>query len=315
MENSLYNLADFLDETEINSLKSTDANILKNREKIKSILKTNSSLKEQIKSVNEDLNINISIFTYRNFLIKYFKKSYEEHTLDKVFSKCKIAILDQILNNRYSDSIELYKYLFDEGLLKRVKNDENSKISYKEFIEKLKEYVDIKELSIEIKENIDDAKIVRDASYLDKNNNSTKNKIENYDIKVDIELLDGSLDSYNLRFLTYSYIFKKHSKKKFDFDEKNYIVIPPLYENKKLDFEKIKDYIVENDVINNYSLIFYDNAEEEGFLYIYRLINDKFHLLEKISSKESLDFEEYYKKGVITFLNIFENRVKGYLKS
>jgi hypothetical protein len=302
MENTLYDLADFLDDLEIKGLKQKESTLLKNSEKIKLLLSSNHSLKQQIEKLKEDLNVEISVFTYRNFLIKYFKKSYEEHTINKVFANCKVIVLDLILNKKIDDSVHIYEFLIKNKMLKKVKNDDKSIITYEKFLDKLKEYTNLKHLSIKIEDKIENADIEKEIAAHSKDIEEVS-----ADTKVNIELLDGSLDPYNIRFLTYSYIFKKHSKKKYDFDEKNYIVIPTSYNNKKLDFEKIKNLIFEENLIKNYSLIFHDNKLEDGFLYIYRLINKKLHLLEKINSRESSEFEDYYKKGVNIFLNNFEN--------
>lgn len=310
MKEELYDLANFLDDIEIKSLKNRYSVLLENRDKIHFFLSTNYSLKQQINEIKEEFDLEISVFSYRNFLIKYFQKSYEEHTVNKVFLNCKVLILDLVLNKKYSDSLELYKFLLSNGALKKVKNDDNSIISYKQFVSKLEEYISVKKLPISI-HNVQEEKLEEEIKeeikeFKDNIEHVTKaNEEIDYDKRVDIELLDGSLDPYNLGFLTYSYIFKRHSKKKYDFDEKNYIVIPSLYENMRFDFEKVKNYIFGNEFIKNYSLVFHDNKNHDGFIYIYRLINNKFHLLEKIASRESSDFEEYYKKGIKNYINIF----------
>ncbi|QKF82226.1 hypothetical protein [Halarcobacter ebronensis] len=316
MENELYDLADFLDDIEIKSLKDRYTILLENRDKIKFFLDTNFSLKQQINEIKKEFELEISVFSYRNFLIKYFQKSYEEHTINKVFLNCKVSILDLVLNKKYNDSIELYKYLLSSGVLKKVKNDDNSVITYKQFIQKLKEYITVKHLPIKIVEEIEEDKIKEEIKENTPIETNTKERKEiNYDMRVDIELLDGTLDPYNLGFLTYSYIFKKHSKKKYDFDEKNYIVIPSSYQNLTFDFEKIKNFIFEKDLVKNYSLVFHDNKLNDGFIYIYRLINSKFHLLEKIASRESSDFEEYYKNGIRNYLNIFNDILDSCIKN
>jgi len=305
MNKNKYDLIDFLDDLEINSLRKKESILLKNSEKIKLLLAKNFSLKEQIERIKKDLNIEISVFTYRNFLIKYFKNSYENHTIDKVFSNCKVTILDMILNKKLNNSIEIYEFLIKNKMLKRVKNDDTSIISYSDFLNRLKNYTNLKNLTIKFYDKVEDInKEEQIVSHINENN-ETQEKISE-DTKVNIELLDGSLDPYNIRFLTYSYIFKKHSKKKYDFDEKNYIVIPKEYENRKFNFDKIKKLIFDKNLIKNYSLIFHDNKLEDGFLYIYRLINKKLHLLEKINSRESSEFEDYYKKGENIFLNSFK---------
>lgn len=311
MNNNLYNLADFLDQIEIDSLKNKYSVLLENKEKIKKFLTTNYSLKQQIDEIKNEFDLELSIFSYRNFLLKYFKESYEEHNINKVFLNCKVVILDLILNKNYNSSMEIYKYLLEKGMLKKVKNDDTSIITYDEFILKLEEYITIKNLSVKIDTIKDESKIDEIVEEIKEENIKEKQKTHqeeiDYDLKVDIELTDGTLDPYNLGFLTYSYIFKKHSKKKYDFDEKNYFVIPPQYNNMNFDFQKIKKIIIENNLVKNYSLIFHDNKINDGFLYIYRIINNKFHLLEKIASRESSEFEDYYKNGIKNYLNIFDN--------
>ncbi|RXK15207.1 hypothetical protein CP985_09530, partial [Malaciobacter mytili LMG 24559] len=85
MKNEIFDLSAFLSSEEISFLKTKDRILLSNSNKILSYLQSNSSLKEQTLMIKNDLNIEISVFTYRNFLLKYFKKSYEEHNINKVF--------------------------------------------------------------------------------------------------------------------------------------------------------------------------------------------------------------------------------------
>ncbi|RXJ86763.1 hypothetical protein, partial [Arcobacter sp. CECT 8985] len=82
MKKDNFDLADFLDEEEVIFLKEKHKILLLNKDKIKAFFKSNASLKEQIIKIKEDLDLNISVFTYRNFLLKYFKKSYELHNIN-----------------------------------------------------------------------------------------------------------------------------------------------------------------------------------------------------------------------------------------
>lgn len=121
MKKDEYDLSEYINEEEIEFLKQKHKVLLQNKDKIKTYLKGNPSLKEQIKRIKQELNVDISVFTYRNFLLKYFSKSYNEHNINKVFLNNQYTILQLILNEEFETSKKIYNYLLSRGSLKKLK--------------------------------------------------------------------------------------------------------------------------------------------------------------------------------------------------
>ncbi|AXH15226.1 hypothetical protein CRU99_03840 [Malaciobacter mytili] len=302
MKNEIFDLSAFLSSEEISFLKTKDRILLSNSNKILSYLQSNSSLKEQTLMIKNDLNIEISVFTYRNFLLKYFKKSYEEHNINKVFINSKHIILQLILNENFNDSKKIYNFLLNEGSLKIVKNDNNSVISYINFCRKLEEFVNSKNLLVNIIEentqeelniqnNIQDSEIVE---ILD----NTK--------RIDIELIDGSFETHNISFLKNYYLVEEFSGKKFDFIEKNLYLIPSFDEGKVFDFKMIKKLIKDTKLMPEYSLVLHDNSNTDAKIYIYRYINGDLIFLDSFSSILIVDILDLINLALKKFLNLYK---------
>ncbi len=245
-------------------------------------LKSNNSLKQQVTKIKKELDIDISVFTYRNFLLKYFKKAYEEHNINKVFLNSQYTILRLILNEGFDDSKKIYNFLLNNGSLKIVKNDENSVIKYIDFYKKLEEFISTKNLSLKI--------IPEDEDNL--NEVDIKNEIHDSEIveiidntkRIDIELIDGSTETHNISFLKNYYIVEEFSGKKFDFVEKNLYLVPNTNEGKVFDFAMIKELIKDVKLMPEYSLVLYDNSNIDAKIYIYRYINGDLVFLDSFSS-------------------------------
>ncbi len=263
--------------------------------------------------IKNDFNIEISVFTYRNFLLKYFKKSYEEHNINKVFINVKHTILQLILNESFNDSKKIYNFLLNEGSLKVVKNDNNSVISYTDFCKKLEEFISSRNLFVNIiKENKQEE--------LDIKNNIQDNElvelIDNTK-RIDIELIDGSFETHNISFLKNYYLVEEFSGKKFDFIEKNLYLIPSFDEGKVFDFKMIKELIKNTKLMPEYSLVLHDNSNIDAKIYIYRYINGDLVFLDSFSSiliVDILDLINLALKKFLTLYKIYFDKENKYIK-
>ncbi|AXX92582.1 hypothetical protein CPU12_01810 [Malaciobacter molluscorum LMG 25693] len=303
MKNEYFDLSDYLEENEITFLKQKHKILLLNKEKIKHFLQSNASLKEQIMQLKKDLEIDISVFTYRNFLLKYFKKSYNFHNINKVFLNSKHTILELILNENFTDSEKIYNYLLDNGSLKKVKNDDTSSISYNEFCEKLEDYINIKNLDIKVirksENSIDEIDIKKEIQDTEIAEIIDNNK------RIDIELIDGSYETHNLSFLKNYYLVEEFSGRKFDFVEKNLFMIPATNEGKIYNFTNIKKLLKHSRLIPEYSLVLHDNSNIDSKIYIYRYINGELMFLDSFSSLLIVDILELINNSIKSFLNIY----------
>ncbi|AXX87304.1 hypothetical protein AMRN_1570 [Malaciobacter marinus] len=315
MEKEIYNLCDFLNQEEIDFLKDRDRILLTNKDKITMYLKSNNSLKQQVTKIKKELDIDISVFTYRNFLLKYFKKAYEEHNINKVFLNSQYTILRLILNEGFDDSKKIYNFLLNNGSLKIVKNDENSVIKYIDFYKKLEEFISTKKLSLKI--------IPEDEDNL--NEVDIKNEIHDSEIveiidntkRIDIELIDGSTETHNISFLKNYYIVEEFSGKKFDFVEKNLYLVPNTNEGKVFDFAMIKELIKDVKLMPEYSLVLYDNSNIDAKIYIYRYINGDLVFLDSFSSLlivDILDLINLALKKFLTLYKIYFEKENKYVK-
>ncbi|PHO11607.1 hypothetical protein CRU96_12380 [Malaciobacter halophilus] len=315
MEKEIYNLCDFLNQEEIDFLKDRDRILLTNKDKITMYLKSNNSLKQQVTKIKKELDIDISVFTYRNFLLKYFKKAYEEHNINKVFLNSQYTILRLILNEGFDDSKKIYNFLLNNGSLKIVKNDENSVIKYIDFYKKLEEFISTKNLSLKI--------IPEDEDNL--NEVDIKNEIHDSEIveiidntkRIDIELIDGSTETHNISFLKNYYIVEEFSGKKFDFVEKNLYLVPNTNEGKVFDFAMIKELIKDVKLMPEYSLVLYDNSNIDAKIYIYRYINGDLVFLDSFSSLlivDILDLINLALKKFLTLYKIYFEKENKYVK-
>ncbi len=315
MEKEIYNLCDFLNQEEIDFLKDRDRILLTNKDKITMYLKSNNSLKQQVTKIKKELDIDISVFTYRNFLLKYFKKAYEEHNINKVFLNSQYTILSLILNEGFDDSKKIYNFLLNNGSLKIVKNDENSVIKYIDFYKKLEEFISTKNLSLKI--------IPEDEDNL--NEVDIKNEIHDSEIveiidntkRIDIELIDGSTETHNISFLKNYYIVEEFSGKKFDFVEKNLYLVPNTNEGKVFDFAMIKELIKDVKLMPEYSLVLYDNSNIDAKIYIYRYINGDLVFLDSFSSLlivDILDLINLALKKFLTLYKIYFEKENKYVK-
>ncbi|PHO10996.1 hypothetical protein CPG37_00690 [Malaciobacter canalis] len=315
MEKEIYNLCDFLNQEEIDFLKDRDRILLTNKDKIMMYLKSNNSLKQQVTKIKKELDIDISVFTYRNFLLKYFKKAYEEHNINKVFLNSQYTILRLILNEGFDDSKKIYNFLLNNGSLKIVKNDENSVIKYIDFYKKLEDFISTKNLSLKI--------IPEDEDNL--NEVDIKNEIHDSEIveiidntkRIDIELIDGSTETHNISFLKNYYIVEEFSGKKFDFIEKNLYLIPNTNEGKIFDFTMIKELIKDVRLMPEYSLVLYDNSNIDAKIYIYRYINGDLVFLDSFSSLlivDILDLINLALKKFLTLYKIYFEKENKYVK-
>ncbi|WP_419776714.1 hypothetical protein [Malaciobacter marinus] len=315
MEKEIYNLCDFLNQEEIDFLKDRDRILLTNKDKITMYLKSNNSLKQQVTKIKKELDIDISVFTYRNFLLKYFKKAYEEHNINKVFLNSQYTILRLILNEGFDDSKKIYNFLLNNGSLKIVKNDENSVIKYIDFYKKLEDFISTKNLSLKI--------IPEDEDNL--NEVDIKNEIHDSEIveiidntkRIDIELIDGSTETHNISFLKNYYIVEEFSGKKFDFVEKNLYLVPNTNEGKVFDFAMIKELIKDVKLMPEYSLVLYDNSNIDAKIYIYRYINGDLVFLDSFSSLlivDILDLINLALKKFLTLYKIYFEKENKYVK-
>ncbi len=302
MDNEILDLSAFLSHEEINFLKNRDKILLLNMDKILVYLQSNSSLKEQTLMIKNDFNIEISVFTYRNFLLKYFKKSYENHNINKVFINSKHTILKLILNEGFNDSRKIYNFLLNEGSLKVVKNDSNSVISYTSFCNKLEEFTNSKNLAIKIveennKEELEIKNNIHDSEIVELIDNTTR---------IDIELIDGSFETYNINFLKNYYLVEEFSGKKFDFIEKNLYLIPSFDEGKFFDFKMIKKLIKNTKLMPEYSLVLHDNSNIDAKVYIYRYINGDLIFIDSFSSILTINILDLINLALKRFLNLFK---------
>ncbi|WP_404317677.1 hypothetical protein [Malaciobacter canalis] len=315
MEKEIYNLCDFLNQDEIDFLKDRDRILLTNKDKITMYLKSNNSLKQQVTKIKKEFDIDISVFTYRNFLLKYFKKAYEEHNINKVFLNSQYTILRLILNEGFDDSKKIYNFLLNNGSLKVVKNDENSVIKYIDFYKKLEDFVSTKNLSLKIIPEDEDSS----------NEVDIKNEIHDSEIveiidntkRIDIELIDGSTETHNISFLKNYYIVEEFSGKKFDFIEKNLYLIPNTNEGKIFDFAMIKELIKDVRLMPEYSLVLYDNSNIDAKIYIYRYINGDLVFLDSFSSLlivDILDLINLALKKFLTLYKIYFEKENKYVK-
>ncbi|RXJ83892.1 hypothetical protein CRU93_13320 [Arcobacter sp. CECT 8985] len=212
-------------------------------------------------------------------------------------------ILQLILNENFNDSDKIYNYLLSNGSLKKVKNDNNSTISYDDFCLKLKEFSNSKNLDINIINNnekneneIDIKKEIQDSEIVEIIDNNKR---------IDIELIDGTKETHNLSFLKNYYLVEEFSGRKFDFIEKNLFMIPHSNEGKIYNFGNIKKLLKKSKLMPDYSLVLHDNSNDDSKIYIYRYINKELYFLDSFSSLLIVDILDLINNSIKNFLELY----------
>jgi hypothetical protein len=212
----------------------------------------------------------------------------------------------------------------ERGTLSKAKNNEKDIISYEDFKRLLQ--VEFEESGIKDIIYSDVANSISNQYQAGLNSNETADEIEKKpfvvanekkeDVKTNlktkkqrfnIELLDGTFESLSRTYLENEIIMKDHSNNAYDFNEKNYIVVPSLYKQKEVLFEMVQKKLLENKMIKNYSLVFHNNGRKDDYIYVYRLIDGEFILLKKILAGFCMDFEIYNRNGIKKFLELFRD--------
>ncbi|RXJ65807.1 hypothetical protein CRV08_14530 [Halarcobacter ebronensis] len=299
---------DFNEILNLKNSNTTEKNIfLSNIQYIKKLLNEGISFAKQVKKYNEDCGSKISESTYKNYCKEYlfedFNVSIYKTTFNRNIKHIKAYFL---LNETKIKCSELYFHLKNQGYLMTIKKNKNSFLPYLVFVKYLKEILDNKK-SINLIEF--DKTTIKESFSTPNPSTLTKSNYVDKKQKIDIELLDGNIDNCPLVYLKNEIIMRNNSNNAYDFNEKNYIVIPSVYKNNLIDFEFIKKSILQKEDVKNYSLIFHDNGKKDGNIYIYRLIDKELHVLKKFSSGHCMDFEIYYNNGIKKFLSIFEKKL------
>lgn len=309
---------------EITTLK---AHFIRHKELIIELLKSSKSIKKQALEFSDAINQKCSASTYMKYSKEFYLEFYLEH-LNIIVVKMNKFIIYSLYMEGERDLGKIYLSLMQKGTLTKAKNNEKDIISYNDFKRLLQ--FDFQEAGIKdviypdsvsddnqhqnnliFPKNPTESKPLREekpfviANEKKEEKSSVAQKSKNQ--KIDIELLDGTFESCPIMYLKSEIIMKEHSNNIYDFNEKNYIVVPSLYKKREVIFDIVKKYLLEHRMMRNYSLIFHNNGRTDGFMYIYRLIDDDFLLLKKIRAGFSMDFEIYNNNGVTNFFELFND--------
>ncbi|RXK14177.1 hypothetical protein CP965_01645 [Halarcobacter mediterraneus] len=287
-----------LDETNI-KISKKDL-FLQNIEYIKKLLFSGLSTKRQVDKFCEEIDI-ISRSAYEKYCKEFLKEEYEKGLLNTLFLRNLKTIAYFITEEKNPKASELYKKLLENGSLKQFRNKKDSSIDYSTFINLLKEFLKDKGY-----EELIEYDNISNLNEENETNNKTEIKIENPN-KIKIDLVDDTSEYCNLEFLKTNFIEFENSYIDNNIKEKNVYYIQARYIDKEYSFENFKKIVLENSLIENYSIIIHNNSTIDTKLYIYRYINNGLILLKTLDALSCVfELEELIRRGRENFFYKFE---------
>lgn len=293
-QQDIYN--DLVSDTFEETSKSKKDIFIENIAYVKKLLLSGLSTKKQIEKYSKKIE-KISRSCYESYSKEFLNEIYEEGLKKSLFIRNIKKIAYYLTNEKNPKSSDLYKTLIDNGSLKLAKNKKDSSLDYENFSKLLKEFLHSKGYE----------EIITFDCIKEKDTNKTiipKSK------EVEIVFLDNSSKSYDIEFLKNNFIEYEDSYIDNNIKEKNAYYIQTQDVNKEYDFEKFKEVIANNEVIENYSIILHNNSVVDTKLYIYRYIDNNLVLLKSINAKSSLfELEELIRRA----RNNFFEKLKAHM--
>ena len=271
---------------------------LQNLNYVKKLLFSGLSTKKQIELYSKEIE-EISRSAYENYCKKYLKEEYEKGLLNTLLFRNIKSIAHYLTQEEKPTSTKLYNILLESGSLKKARNKKDSSIDYKTFEELLKEFLKNKGY-----ENI--IEFDKKETQINIDNTSKSTAVQNTHLEeekeVKIELVDGTYKYYDKDLLKTEFIEFENSYIDNNIKETNVYYIQARYIDKEYSFEKFKEVIKTNNLIENYSIIVHNNSNVDTRLYIYRFIDNKLIMLKSLDAASCVfELDELIRRGRTNF--------------
>lgn len=288
---------------EFKSITSKKDLFVQNIEYVKKLLQSGLSIKNQIENYNNEVE-KISRSCYEKYCKEFLKEEYEQGLLYTLFFRNIKTIAYYLTNEKNPKASEIYTYLLNNGSLKKARNKKDSSLNYPTFMKLLKEFLNNKGY-----EDIIEFNLIED-SHKSKNITHSNNKKNVIDHKVKIELIDNSFEYLSIDFLQNNFIEHDNSYIDNNIKEKNVYYIQSRYVDKEYSFEKFKNIITQENVIEDYSIIIHNNSTIDTRLYIYRLIDNELILLKDLDALSCVfELDELIRRSRKSFFDRFKEYI------
>ncbi|NVJ53502.1 MAG: hypothetical protein HWD90_07385 [Campylobacteraceae bacterium] len=278
----------------------------KNLDYVKKLLFSGLSTKKQIEEYSKEIQT-ISRSAYESYCKEYLKEEYEKGLLNTLLFRNIKTIAHYLTQEENPTSSKLYNKLLESGSIKQARNKKDSSIDYQTFITLLKKFLKERgyENIIEFDKEIVQVNINKKESETSLVDNSIE---EETDIKL--ELVDGTLESCDKNFLKRNFIEFENSYIDNNIKEKNVYYIQARYIDKEYSFEKFKEIIKNNNILENYSIIIHNNSSIDTRLYIYRYIDNKLVVLKSLDAASCVfELDELIRRGRTNFFEKLEEHI------
>lgn len=274
---------------------------LDNLNYVKELLNSGLSLNKQIEKYSNNIE-KISRSLYENYCKEFLKKEYEQGLLKSLFHRNIKKIAYYISQEENPNSKDLYLLLLNSGSLKQARNKKDSSVGYDVFTSLLKNFLIEKgyEHLVLFNDLDNEIKTIQTKQDIEvSSDNVHTNKLNE---KIKIEFTDNSFEYYKKDFLKKEFLVYEDSYIDNNIKEKNVYYIQARYIDKEYSFEKFKDVIKNNKVLENYSIIVHNNSSVDTRLYIYRFIDNQLIMLKSLDASSCVfELEELIRRGRANF--------------
>ncbi|RXJ89136.1 hypothetical protein CRV01_11000 [Arcobacter sp. CECT 8983] len=283
----------------------------KNLDYVRKLLFSGLSTKKQIEEYSKQIQT-ISRSAYESYCKEYLKEEYEKGLLNTLLFRNIKTIAHYLTQEKNPTSSKLYNKLLESGSIKQARNKKDSSIDYQTFINLLKKFLKDKgyENIIEF-----DKQNLQINTYQKENDPLIVNSNVEEETDIKLPLVDGTLESCDKNFLKTGFIEFENSYIDNNIKEKNVYYIQARYIDKEYSFEKFKNIIKNNNILENYSIIIHNNSSIDTRLYIYRFIDNKLVILKSLDAASCVfELDELIRRGRTNFFEKLDEHI-GYITS
>ena len=307
LKQNIYN--DLISDTlELENIKSKKDIFIENIPYVKKLLLSGLSTKKQIERYSEDVDT-ISRSCYEKYSKEFLNEVYEQGVIKSLFHRNIKTIAYYLTNEEKPKATILYNNLLKSGSLKLAKNKKDSSIDFKTFSKLLKEFLESKGHMDLI--SFDEE--IKQISQIETKTNEVIS-IETIEVEeekeVEIKLIDDTSKICDIEFLKKDFVEYENSYIDNNIKEKNVYYIQTKYIDKEYHFDKFKDVIKNNNIMENYSIVLHNNSIVDMKLYIYRYVNKELVLLKSVNAESSLfELDQLVRRARDNFFTKFESHM------
>lgn len=268
---------------------------------IKKLLNSGLSLSKQVEKYGNEIE-NISRSLYENYCKEFLIKEYEQGLLKTLFHRNIKKIAYYISHEENPNSKDLYFLLLNSGSLKQARNKKDSSLNYEIFTSLLKNFLKEKgyEHLVLFNDLENQIKNIQTKQNIEVSNSNIQ--VNELNEKIKIEFTDDSFQYYKKDFLRKEFLVYEDSYIDNNIKEKNVYYIQARYIDKEYSFEKFKDVIKNNNIIENYSIVVHNNSSIDTRLYIYRFIDNQLIMLKSLDASSCVfELDELIRRGRTNF--------------